>query len=445
MDLVHKIIGFSAQQEDAKDLQRFLSSQEKRIENMKEEELVQHLAQLSPSDHAVGFIRLMQGLLRPNLKDLVSFKQLGERLLLKGSLYADKKRVYKIVRQWVKYCTMDNPKEGIWPLKMAITRLTNRNRNLLTPLHAPFVLLCILSKCYDSAYEVISIPKIDLEPRKNGMNIRDYLEYYYYAGVVLTVLKKFSEALEHFQSVLTAPVESCVSQIQIHAYKKYMLVSLIEYGKIKRLPKQQVGSGVLGKCSEAAGKHYTSMKFDFENLSPKAFEAKLAHKMEDFKEDENWGLCKQLVNKMIKRKIIKLNKTYVTLSFQDVARLAELKNQHEAEEKIANMIEDGEINAVICNKDNIVTFLEAPIESDEAMAKRLKDKIHEAFELSKKLRALDHKLRVNPAFVKKSLASVSRKDQGMASDQASSSGFGGFSGTEDMQLQQVLEKSKLEK
>ena len=62
------------------------------------------------------------------------------------------------------------------------------------------------------------------------------LQYLYYAGFVCIGLQRFERALEFFEQCIAVPSWYVVSAFAVEAYKKYILVSLILYGELKRDP-----------------------------------------------------------------------------------------------------------------------------------------------------------------------------------------------------------------
>lgn len=58
-----------------------------------------------------------------------------------------------------------------------------------------------------------------------------FLLYYYYGGMIYTAVKNYDRALYFFEVVITTPAMA-VSHVMLEAYKKYILVSLILYGKV---------------------------------------------------------------------------------------------------------------------------------------------------------------------------------------------------------------------
>jgi len=167
--------------------------------------------------------------------------------------------------------------------------------------------------------------------------------------------------------------------------------------------KQAVSAKVVQKCRDASSALssgvYELLKKgcddDFKELK------KRKNAKEEFESDENWGLVKQVFASITKRKIKKLNKTYVTLSFKDISDMTDLKDADEAEEFVSKMILDGDIEAVICCKDRMVTFRNEHKRSAAELALCLKQKMDEALVLGEMLKDLDRRIQLNPSFIRK--------------------------------------------
>lgn len=442
-DLVNKIISHSGSK-DVHELRKFLDMQNERIGKMNEPDYIRLLPNISPTNHTLGYIRLLYHFARkPEKKELAAFGNFAKNLFMNGNpthINADKHKIYTIGRALSEICILTNPMNGIIPLKSVIVKLCDGRPNHLTPLHTKLALLCILSKAYDSGLEATSAPMYQVESRRNGMLIEDYLAYHYYAGKIACVLKKFEKALEHFQAVLSAPTDNCVSAIQIEAYKKYTLVSLLVHGKTTSSLKT-ASSMVLNRCENAA-KPYKLLATQFEASVGAAKLGKVAEEQgkKEFEKDENWGLVKQVVRALTKMKIQRLNKTYVTLSLEDIAKKAELKDAQEAERYVTEMIFDGSISAVVSQREGMVSFLDEQLSADtNNMADRLKAKIQEAFSLSAKLKSMERKLEVHPNFVRKQMQG---EMDGTRYEKGSGGGFNDIN--VDPALRHVLEKSKTE-
>ena len=64
------------------------------------------------------------------------------------------------------------------------------------------------------------------------LEYRDPLIYFLYSAMILMALKKWKRALLFLEIVITSPVVNYVSKIQVDAYKKWVLVSLLYKGYV---------------------------------------------------------------------------------------------------------------------------------------------------------------------------------------------------------------------
>ena len=58
------------------------------------------------------------------------------------------------------------------------------------------------------------------------------VQFFYYGGMVFTCLHDYLKALQLFTMCLCVPAVA-ISAVMIAAYKKFILVSLLKYGKVQ--------------------------------------------------------------------------------------------------------------------------------------------------------------------------------------------------------------------
>jgi len=102
----------------------------------------------------------------------------------------------------------------------------------LTFLHPIFAKHCILAKTYHYAKDILAN---DIEDFDSNVTVLDFLLYHYYGGMLAIGLKDYNKALTYFRRVITTPAK-VTSAIMIESYKKYVLVSILLYGKKQPLP-----------------------------------------------------------------------------------------------------------------------------------------------------------------------------------------------------------------
>lgn len=114
----------------------------------------------------------------------------------------------------------------------------------LTPLHAITLQQALSAKCYRHAIHQFSLRKHPIKKFDKSMitdlTIQDFMLYQYYVGLVFIGMQDWESALDALTLVLSGPTATSanvVSAIQLEAYKRYVLVSLLLHGKILPLPK----------------------------------------------------------------------------------------------------------------------------------------------------------------------------------------------------------------
>jgi COP9 signalosome complex subunit 3 len=85
------------------------------------------------------------------------------------------------------------------------------------------------------------------------------LLYYYYGSIVYIGNKRYDRALDFLSIVISAPTQKAISAIQIAAYKKFVLVSLISQGQLRSLPKY-TAQGVEKLCRTQATSYINLVK-----------------------------------------------------------------------------------------------------------------------------------------------------------------------------------------
>ena len=85
-----------------------------------------------------------------------------------------------------------------------------------------------LSSNHDSSSTFIT-PESGLSAK---LDYRDHLLYFLYGAMIYMGLKKWKRALFFLEIVIMSPVASNISKIQVDAYKKWVLVSLLYKGHV---------------------------------------------------------------------------------------------------------------------------------------------------------------------------------------------------------------------
>ncbi|GJE86770.1 hypothetical protein PsYK624_028520 [Phanerochaete sordida] len=288
----------------------------------------------------------------------------------------------------------DNVKHALGPLRDIVVRYPP-NSTYLTNVHAIFLRACITARHFAVALPVLATPILNIDSSISELHYNDNLVYHYAGGVVLAALKRWREAEEFFEIVVTSPAQTPAA-IQYEALKKLTLVQLVLYGKPIQPPKyanNQLIRMIKNSPYNTLGKAYPQTVATLTAIIQKDVEV--------FRADQNFGLVQQVIDRAPRWLIKRLTLTYITLGLADIGREVGLEAE-EARAVVMSMIEVGEINASI-SVDGNVTFadstpqftkadVDAALARAQDQAKLLRD-VERALNSSKEYlqKALKHK------------------------------------------------------
>lgn len=299
------------------------------------------------------------------------------------------------------------PLKGIKIIATAITKIQTSTLQL-TSLHADLMQLCLLAKCFKPAFRFLEENITDIVKEDIQIDSKQFLLYFYYGGMIYTALKKFDRALFFYEIAITTPA-SDISYIMLAAYKKFILVSLLEHGKVIGLPKYT--SHVVMKYLMPLSSPYSELSDAYVSRNPSKVSSIVEKHATVFAAETNMGLVKQVVTSLSNVTIKRLTKTFLTLSLSDMANRVGLNSSEDAERYVLQMIQDGEIYASINQKDGMVSFHNNPEKyNDPKMLKGLDEQIRAYQSLDEKLQAMDASLALNPQYVQKALGAGSHFD-----------------------------------
>lgn len=72
----------------------------------------------------------------------------------------------------------------------------------------------------------------DASGLSSKLTYKDYLQYYLYGGMIYLALKQWTKAVHFLGIVISMPTTGSVSMIMVEAYKKWILVNLLDKGKV---------------------------------------------------------------------------------------------------------------------------------------------------------------------------------------------------------------------
>ncbi|KAI9250010.1 hypothetical protein BY458DRAFT_542522 [Sporodiniella umbellata] len=267
-----------------------------------------------------------------------------------------------------------------------------------TSLHGDFVRACIKAKMYTFPLSLLDNDMETFEVNQSMIEIQHVLEYYYYGAIVYIAHKRWNRALDFLSIVISAPSEKAVSAIQINAYKKYILVSLIDEGHVKPLPKYT--ASLVERFCQAQSSPYVHLAETFKKTDIQAFQEIATQSRTMFESDKHIGLIKQCFESLRRKKIKELTKVYIAVRLQDMARKIGDTTPQELEQVLVEMINTKEIMACITvDQEHIKTVHFKDTDKDDR--KKLEESILNVSVLNSRILLMDKLEALNEDFQSK--------------------------------------------
>lgn len=275
------------------------------------------------------------------------------------------------------------------------TALQRYPPNTLTPIHHYIVRQCCISRTYDAAVPLLA-HFIHHIPRGTYLTYHDHLLYHFYGAICLTALSHYAKALSCLKMVLSAGGRN-TSRIQLEAYRKYLLISLIHTGKPAIMPKT-LGLSTLRSIEILAAPY---LEFQGAYLSNDTELHQIVEKYSaQYKQDGNHGLVKSALASLAIHRIIELRKIFISISMKDIGERIGLAEEA-VEKTLITMINTEKIHATI-GDDRYVSFPALELDEEQDLA-NIQAQYQEASMLSKRMRGLQRSLELEPDYVAKFL------------------------------------------
>ncbi|KAF4137713.1 PCI domain-containing protein [Phytophthora infestans] len=268
------------------------------------------------------------------------------------------KRLSVLVDQYARLAVdMKQSIKTIFPLKSFLRRFHEEGNAVLIPLHAQFLYLCLHSKCYFAAMEILDLSLVEVHSQSHLVTSVDFLGYAYYGGLLYLGEKRYQDAIDFFQLAITAPAIS-LSAFVIEAYKKLLLVTLIFKGEGVMLPKYTPFLAVRHVENHCAAYADLANAFVVER-DLTAVQEVVTKNEELFIQEGNLGLVKQVVQAFKQRKLLQLKRTYATIELTEIATAAGMASSDAvaAEKMLLTLVSNGQMDAVIDKQKAMVRFV----------------------------------------------------------------------------------------
>lgn len=224
------------------------------------------------------------------------------------------------------------------------------------------------------------------------------MRYWYYAGLVFTGVKRFADAIDAFEQCFAAPAQA-LSAPAVEAYKKFVLVSLIQRGSTDT---KRSGNPMMMRNLKTACQRYVDFATAFATKDSTALNKAAADNHEAFVKDGNFGLVQQCIESLADRQIRALTQTYLTLNSETLAKGASVKSKDEALRRVVAMVDAGTIVATVNEKEGMVSFGELSEQFDDVRTlNHIDGQIRNAIHWGSLMRHMDDQIASSAEFLQK--------------------------------------------
>ncbi|KAL8867735.1 MAG: hypothetical protein Q9174_005469 [Haloplaca sp. 1 TL-2023] len=272
---------------------------------------------------------------------------------------------------------------AVRPIRTAILRL-DPSGSCLTSTHQDFVRLCLEARTFRAAKPVLDNDIYEFPSKETAQTaellqmfscsqhetssgfITDKsglsdtityvtsMQYFLYGAMIYMALREWDRAILFLESVLVTPSKGATSQIQIEAYKKWVLAQLYAHGEVIPQPKMlpKTSHPQVSKQVRVLGKPYESLGFVFKEvldkeLGARRLEEEIQAGQRKWAEDCNTILVNGLLKAFRQFSVVKLGSTYSAMRIPEVSqRTSPTPDDYkETAEHALEMIENGQLEA----------------------------------------------------------------------------------------------------
>ncbi|KAG0636556.1 hypothetical protein HOY80DRAFT_1054128 [Tuber brumale] len=380
------------------------------------------LALLDPSVNSLAYLYILVARIDLGQKDAMEVVWRQVVIFLETFNPKQVRCAQDIFRRLVEYffsfaTESGKPIIAVRPIKKAILRFSPAKFSFLHPL---FLRLCLEAKCYRDAAAIVDIDLVEFpcvstgkvaeNARAREITYQDVLTYFLYAGMIYMGIKEWRRAADYLTYVIVAPGSAC-SQIQIDAYKKYILVGLLLDGKSLPIPRSTTSAA--NRAYKALSKPYESFAAAFKAGNPELLRTEVTQLVDVFRQDNNTGLAIQCLEAFRRMQIIALRDTYVTLSTEEISkkdlevtgRGGDVGGKEGTEAVILGMIEREEISASLSHShpnpeqsQTTVHFHNHPVDESCNLA-ALQVELRRIMALNKQMKTINKKYGMSREFI----------------------------------------------
>lgn len=313
---------------------------------------------------------------------------------------------------------------------------------VLTSLHSQLMKVALFTRDYKRAIELSNLDLIKINRKDHPIDYQDHLLYHYFAGIIQALNRNYKRSIQLLTIAVSAPGSS-ISQIQIEAYKKLILINLlynpssIHHHNLPKYTNSQFKSlfSKVGKVYlDLVGYFYNSIN-SLGTIEDEKLYGFVQKNVNCFLQDRNYGLVKLCIEVLPRRKITNLIPIYKSIPIPTISKILNEPNQPKLISLIRSMINTQEIHAEIDEPKQRLDFLNPiePIIDFRQMIGRIKG-------LENQMKEIEAGIERNPEYLKKTLKELKEMEKPMGG--ISGVGPGGLDAHHGLVQQQFLQQQQ---
>jgi hypothetical protein len=229
----------------------------------------------------------------------------------------------------------------------------------LGPAHNMFLWCCLLAGVPGRAQAVASYPYTRVAPASaQGTTSGDVMAFFYHAGCVLELVGQRQRALDSWQICVTSPAQA-LSAICVAAYRRLVLLSLIEEGAVRSLGDSREGFTVHREM-QSATPAYQAIRKAYAAADAQALADAVHHHRAALEADGTLALAREALLSLGRRQVQTMTNTYLTVPVPEVAKRVGIA-EPVAERIIFAAIFQGKIAASVDQGRALVSFSDASV------------------------------------------------------------------------------------
>lgn len=229
----------------------------------------------------------------------------------------------------------------------------------VSPAHNLFLQCCLLAGMPGRAERVASHPYTSVAPAaSHGTTSADVLAFFYHAGCVMELTGKGQRALDCWYICITYPAHS-LSAICVAAYRRFLLLSLVEEGAVRHLGDSREGFANFREVQNATPA-YQAIRKAFAAADATALADAVYHHRAALEADGTLALAREVLLSLGRRRVQTMTDTYVTVPLAEVAKRVGI-SEPVAERIVFSAIFQGKIAASIDQGRGLVSFSDSSV------------------------------------------------------------------------------------